>query len=942
MYNPATSKPNALLTPGTKLGAYEVAAALGAGGMGEVYRARDTRLGRDVALKVLPEALAQDAERLARFRREAQVLASLNHPNIAAIYGFEDSGARHALVMELVEGPTLAERIAGERKGSSSAGTRSDAKVSTAQQSRSTPIAMDEALAIAKQIAEGLEYAHERGVVHRDLKPGNIKITNNDAVKILDFGLAKALETDASSVDISSSPTITRMATQAGVILGTAAYMSPEQAKGKSVDRRTDIWAFGCVLYEMLTGKMAFGGETVTDTLAAVIRAEPEWSALPKDTPTHVRVLLQRCLQKDAKQRLRDIGDARIAIDEVLSGAAATVEKQSLATVKTPQRAGRAWLPWAVAAVCALVAAGLAAYLCFGAHVEPGESTTLDVALPQGVSIVTRDAHSVALSPDGREIVFMGTKGSSAQLYLRSLNEPGAGPISGTENGASPFFSPDGKWIGFFADGKLKKIPVEGGTAQVLADASNQRGGNWAKDGTIIFAPDYTGGLMRVPDSGGQPEALATPDAKKGERTYRWPDVLPNGQGMIFTIGMENSAASYDDAEIVAYSFATKKIRVLTHGDMAIYSPAGYLLYYRAGVLFAAPFSQSRMEFTGEPLQLPEHVSDDPTSGATYVGVASDGTMAYLSGGSATSIRTIAITDRKGESHVLPLAPRGYAVPRFSPDGKRLALIVSDVTNFAANGRGDVWIYDFASGSMSRLTFDGTDDYDTWSQDGSKIYFDSSRGSGGGLYAKRADGTGSEQAVMPNEGNSYFNPDTISPDGENIVLTQPGGTIGDLWMAGLGDKPGPKLLKANAAGAEFSPDGRYIAYSSYQSGMYQAFVDTFPIGGGEWQVSLENAAYPRWSKGGRELVYYEAGQNIMMSVDVELKPTFHAGPPHELFTLAASEFSPMQTNPAVNFDVSADGERFVFLQASNGAEQASATLSVTLNLPEQIRGLMKK
>ena len=933
-----------MLAAGNKVGSYEVTGALGAGGMGEVYRARDTRLGRDVALKVLPEAFAQDAERLARFRREAQVLASLNHPNIAAIYGFEDSGATHALVMELVEGPTLAERIAGGPTANAKSSTaHTELKSGSALEARKSAIPLDEALPIAKQIAEGLEYAHERGVIHRDLKPANVKVTADGAVKILDFGLAKALEGDPGAVDISSSPTISRMATQAGIILGTAAYMSPEQAKGKPVDRRTDIWAFGCVLYEMLTGKMAFSGETVTDTLAAVIRAEPDWSALPKDTLAHVRVLLQRCLQKDAKQRLRDIGDARIVIDEVLMGTAAAIERQSFAGAKTPRRAGRAWLLWAVAALCGLVTAALAAYLYFGVPFEPGESTTLDVALPEGVSIVTRDAPSVALSPDGREIVFMGTKGSSVQLYVRSLNEPEAKPIPGTEKGASPFFSPDGKWIGFFADGKLKKISVEGGTAQVLADASNPRGGSWARDKTIVFSPDYTAGLMQVSDSGTQPQALAMPDATKGERTYRWPDALPDGKGLIFTIGMENSAASYDDAEIVAYSFATKKIRVLTHGDMAVYSPAGYLLYYRAGVLFAAPFSENRMEFTGEPVQLPEHVSDDPTSGATYVGVASDGTMAYLSGGSATSTRTIAITDPKGEAHVLPLPPRGYAVPRFSPDGRRLALIVSDVTNFAANGRGDVWIYDFASGSVSRLTFDGTDDYDTWSPDGSKIYFDSSRGTGGGLYAKRADGTGGEQAVLPNEGqgHSYFNPDGVSPDGKNIVLTQPGGILGDLWIAGLGDKPKPRQLKTNAAGAEFSPDGKYIDYSSQQSGVYQVFVDTFPIGGGEWQVSLENGAYPRWCKGGRELVYYTATQNAIMSVDVELKPTFHAGPPHALFTLPASEFSPMQTNPAVNYDVSADGERFVFLQVSGG-DEGSATLRVTLNLPTQIRGLMKK
>jgi eukaryotic-like serine/threonine-protein kinase len=924
-----------LLTSGTKLGVYEVSGAIGAGGMGEVYRARDTRLGREVALKVLPEAFARDAERLARFRREAQVLASLNHPNIAAIYGFEDSGATHALAMELVEGPTLAERIGGPGSSSSSATGKSGATRMAARHA----IPLEEALPIARQICEALEYAHEHGIVHRDLKPANIKIAQNDAVKILDFGLAKALEGDPAAVDISTSPTISRMATQAGIILGTAAYMSPEQAKGKSVDRRTDIWAFGCVLYEMLAGKMAFSGETVTDTLAAVIRAEPDWAALPVSTPVHVRVLLQRCLQKDAKQRLRDIGDARIALEEVLSGAA----KEQVAAAGAAGPVQRQLLPWAVAALCALVAAGLAAHFYFG---RPSGSVTgnvtLQVALPDGVSIVTRDAPSVALSPDGRKIVFMGVKGSAVQLYARSLDEPEAKAIAGTENGASPFFSPDGKWIGFFADGKLKKVGLEGGTAQILADAPNQRGGSWAQDGSIIFSPQYSGGLMKVAESGGAPEPLAETDEKKGERTYRWPNVLPNGQGVIFTIGMQNSAASYDDAEIAVYSLATKKIRVLTHGDMAVYSPGGYLLYYRAGVLFAAPFSESRMEITGESVQLPEHVSDDPTSGATYMTVAGNGVMAYLSGGSATASRTIAITNRKGESHALALPPRGYSVPRFSPDGKRLAMIVSDITNFASNGRGDVWIYDFASGSMSRLTFDGTDDYETWSPDGTKIFFDSSRGGGGGLFAKRVDGTGGEVSVLPNEGSAYFNPDSVSPDGKVIVLTQPGGILGDLWVAELGDKPAPKPLKTNAGGAQFSPDGRYITYSSYQAGTYQAFVDTFPIGGGEWQVSLDNAAYPRWSRGGRELVYYTVLQNAILGVDVDLKPTFHAGPPHVLFNLLPAQFSPLQTNPAVNYDVSADGERFVFLQASNGGEQASATLSVTLNVVEQIRGLMKK
>ena len=922
------------LIAGKSLGPYDIVAPLGAGGMGEVYRARDGRLNRDVALKVLPEGFARDVERLARFHREAQVLASLNHPNIAAVYGFEDSGGAHALVMELVEGPTLAERIGGAGSSSGSAARTSGVTRAVARGA----LPLEESLPIAKQICEALEYAHERGIVHRDLKPANVKVTPDGAVKILDFGLAKALEGDTAAADISSSPTISRMATQAGIILGTAAYMSPEQAKGRAVDRRADIWAFGCVLYEMLTGKMAFSGETITDVLAAVVKDEPDWSALPKDTLAHVRVLLQRCLQKDSKQRLRDIGDARIALEEVLSG----VAKEQMASAGAAGPVWRRALPWAVATLCMLAAVAAAGYMIFGQQAgnAMGE-VTLDVSLPEGVNILTRDSTNVALSPDGKEIVFMGTKGDVSQLYRRSLDEPDAKAVIGTENGLSPFFSPDGKWIGFFADGKLKKIPIEGGTAQILADTPNQRGGSWSPDGTIVFSPEYAAGLMEVSNSGGQPQVLATPDTAKGERTYRWPEVLPNGKGVIFTIGMQNSAASYDNAEIAVYSFGKRQIHVLAQGDMGVYSPAGYLLYYRSGALFAAPFNQSRMEITGQAVQLPEKVSYDPTSGATYVGVASDGTMVYLRGGSDTAGRVVVLENRKGEAHVLAVPARGYSIPRFSPDGKRLALVVNGMSNNVVVGQGDLWIYDLASGNISRLTFENSNDYPAWSPDGSTIYFDSSRGSGGTLYAKRADGSGDEQLILKNENGAFFDPDTVSPDGKMLVFTAPKGASGELGIVNLAGKATIKQLRENAGGAVLSPDGHYIAYTAYQSGTYQIFVDTFPLGGGEWQVSLDGGAYPKWCKGGRELVYYDVTRNSMMDVDVELKPVFHASAPRVLFNLSAGQYSPMQTNPSVNYDVTPDGEKFVLLQSA-GPAQPSATLSVRMNLPEEIRALMKK
>ncbi|HET6201091.1 MAG TPA: protein kinase [Candidatus Acidoferrales bacterium] len=911
------------LTNGTQLGSYEIVAPIGAGGMGEVYRARDTKLGREVALKVLPVAFSADAERMVRFRREAQLLASLNHPNIAAIYGFEDSGATDALVMELVEGPTLGEKI----------------KVGA--------IAMEEALPIAKQICEALEYAHERGVVHRDLKPANIKIAGNETVKILDFGLAKALEAGPAAMDISSSPTITRMATQAGIILGTAAYMSPEQAKGKSVDRRTDIWAFGCVLYEMLTGKMAFSGETVTDTLAAVIKSEPEWGAFPANTPARIRELLQRSLKKDPRQRLQSIGDARIALEEVLSDAPTQYEtapaeggiKPSLHAAPAPF--WRNALPWTVATVALALLIAAIGYGYFASRSGSTRSVTkLDISPPDGVSLVTRDSTNLAISPDGRQVVFMGTKGDVHQLYSRSADETEAEPMAGTEDGAGPFFSPDGKWVGFFAAGKLKKVPAAGGTAQALADAPNQRGGSWTPDGTIIFSPDYTSGLMRVSETGGQPEQVALPDQSKGERTYRWPDVLPNGKGVIFTIGMSTSAASYDDAEIAVYSFADRKTRVLAHGGMARYSPQGYLLYSRAGTLSALPFNESRMENTGSSVQLSDAVDNDPTSGVAYFAVAANGTMTYLRGSSVSTGRVVVITDRKGEAHVLPVPPRGYSIPRFSPDGKRLVLTVNDKDNSIVSGEGDLWTYDFGTGNMSRLTFEGSNDYPVWSADGSTIFYDSTRGGDGSVYARRIDGTGGEQLVL--KGEKPSDPDTVSSNGKIMALTFPGGAEGELRTFALGEKARPQLFKKDAGGAAFSPDGNYIAYSSYQSGVYQIFVNTFPSATGQWQVSQEGGgALPRWCNGGREMVYYDQPRNRVMDVEIDLKPAFHAGPARPLFNLSAAEYSAMQTNPVVNYDASADCQRFVFLQPS-GSAQVSPQIAVTLNFPAEIRALVGK
>jgi serine/threonine protein kinase len=536
---------------------YRVLAKIGSGGMGEVYRAHDTRLGRDVALKVLPEIFAGDAQRMVRFEREAKVLASLNHPNIASIYGLEESNGTRALVMELVEGPTLAERIQQGAMG------------------------LEEALPMAKQVAEGLEYAHERGIIHRDLKPANVKLTQDGHVKLLDFGLAKALEGEAAEEDLQTSPTLTAAATRAGMLLGTAAYMSPEQARGKRVDRRADIWAFGCVLYEMLAGRDAFGGETTSDVLASVIRAEPDWAAIPASVPQRIRELLRRSLQKDPKQRLQAIGEARIAIEKAIAGA--PEEVVSLGGVATkPQPQWRRALPWAVAAIAVALAIGFGGLYWRASRPEAHQMMHASLLLPEPLYGVfsANPGSPIALSPDGSRLVFVASPaGKPSQLYLRPLGQQTSTPIPGTENAVQPFFSPDGQWIGFFAEGKMRKVSLHGGPVSTLCDAPIPHGASWLTDGTIIYAPNLGSGLMRVSSAGGAPQTVTIPDAKGQELSHRWPQMLPGSKEVLFTIQLATQI-SYDDARIAVLSLETGKWKTLFDGGTyARYVPSGHVVF---------------------------------------------------------------------------------------------------------------------------------------------------------------------------------------------------------------------------------------------------------------------------------------------------------------------------------------------------------------------------
>ncbi len=896
------------LASGTKLGPYEIIGAIGAGGMGEVYRARDTKLGRDVALKVVPEAFANDHDRMARFQREAQLLASLNHTHIASIYGIEDSsssaGAVRALVMELVPGATLAERIA---RG---------------------PMPLDEALPIARQIAEALEYAHERGIIHRDLKPANIKVSADGNVKVLDFGLAKALESEVAPTDISQSPTLTMGQTQGGMILGTAAYMSPEQARGKAADRRADIWAFGAVLYEMLAGKMAFGGETVSDTLAAVIRAEPDWSALPANIPPRIRELLRRCLTKDPKQRLQSIGEARIAIDAV-----ATSDGEIVAATTShvaPASSGKRILPWAVASIAILVAAVALITNFHSGSSAPATPVRFAVKLPTHERFVFLDFPMLAISPDGKNLVFMAQKDGRGQLFLRSVSEIEDKPIAETEDGREPFFSPDGEWIAFFSGDMLKKIPVGGGQPLLICDSpgQNQRGASWAPDNTIVFSPDYGGPLMRVPAAGGKPEAITTVNAAKGERTHRWPQVLPNGKGVIFTIGSVDSPGNYDEAPIAVYSFATRETKILLRGaNMARYAASGHLLFSKGGVLYAAPFDEESMEMKGSAVPVESGVGGDPSSGVGYWDISMNGTLAFVPGATIAGGRSLAILNRKGEGQALPLAARLYAVPRFSPDGKRLAFGIGG-GNLSTD---DVWTYDLANGNLNRLTFENNVNYPSWSPDGKQIAYTIQ--TSGFFIAKRlADGSGQEEIVTPKEAIPYV-PESWSPDGKMVTLTDSSNTNELTILSLIGDRNmEPFQHQSNAA--VFSPDGKWIAFESIEGGQDNVYVRAFPAASGKWQVTTEGGGYPKWTKGGKELIYFDRSER-MMAVDVETQPSFHTGTPHRLFEVPQGKFE-MRTAPLVNYDVTKDGEKFVFVQFA-GDDVDTGYVSVTLNWFEELR-----
>jgi len=873
------------LTPGTRLGPYEILASIGAGGMGEVYRAKDTKLDREVAIKVLPNALARDPERLARFEREAKVLASLNHPNIATIYAIEESPDGKAIAMELVHGNTL--------KG---------------------PLPLHAALDYAKQIAEALEAAHEKGITHRDLKPANILVTPAGTVKVLDFGLAAVTQPSGTQEgDPSQSPTLTISPTRAGMILGTAAYMSPEQAAGKSVDRRADIWSFGVVLFEMLAGGSLFSGESVAHILADVLRAPIDFEKLPKDTPISIRALLLRCLDRDVKSRLQAIGEARIAIQGYLANPAASEPKGGQwAQARTARP-----LPWIAATLFFAVSAiglGLVAYR-HTSEVRP-RLTKLSLLPPEEGEFGTEaGAGTPALSPDGRHFVFRARVGGTSALWLRDLDSPAPRLLPGTEGGSYPFWSPDGRFVGFGSAGKLKKVAVTGGPVLTICDAAGLRGASWNKDDVIVFAPSLSTVLFRVPAAGGTPTPVTTFDASHDENSHRFPWFLPDGRHFLFL------ARSNSDEKSAVYAGdlqSNDRKLILTANANAIYVEPGYLLFPRDRTLMAQPFSATRLASSGEAVPIAEGVDFVRINNDGLFTASQNGVLAYASGVNSSDLQ-LTWLDRAGKVLGTVGKPGDIEWALLSPDGKTVATDRLD----PQSGNRDIWLYDLARGTEQRLTFSGNNRFPIWYPDGTRIAFDGVRAGIGKIYLKSANGTGPEE---PLEAGGQF-PMDWSRDGR-YLLSNPGQrnpkTSDDIWVLPLSDKKAFPLLQTEFReyNAKLSPDGRWLAYESNESKRSEIYVMTFPMPGGKWQISTGSGAYPVWSRDGRELFYFSP-DNKLMAVEIKPGVKFEAGVPHPLFDLP-----PGAGFNVTGFDVSKDGHFLIPMPAD---QSASLPMTVVLN-----------
>ena len=907
------------LGPGSRLGAYEITSLLGSGGMGDVWRARDTNLHRDVALKTLPDSFVSDPNRIARFRREAQVLASLNHPNIGAIYGFEDTPSPnagsplHALVLELVAGETLAARL---RRG---------------------PVPVTEALAFGRQIADALAAAHEHGIIHRDLKPANIVVTPDGVAKVLDFGLAKDLSAELPTVDSSHSPTLTVHGTSVGVVLGTAAYMSPEQAKGRPVDKRSDLWAFGAVVYEMLTGNPAFRGEDVSDILANILTQEPDWQRLPADTPPAVVKLLRRCLEKDRKRRLDSASVARLEIDDTLS----TPRNELPRRVSSLHRAA----PWAVAATLAIAVVALTRWTTSSTSQMPKATSRFAIVLPPGqrmpAILLDRD---LAISPDGRQLVYRvgGSTTGGGRLAMRGLDEIEGHLLPGIDNARSPFFSADGRWVGFFARSEsnglieLRKIATAGGPSISLYQDGSLVSGSaaWSDDDSIIF-PQVGGRLFRLSAAGGAPSQL--PDTQ--QHTYgsvAFVSALPGGRGVLYTTRPTGTwFTGATDARIAVLDFKTGTSRVLARGSAPRYIPesgqAGYLVYASAGALLAARFDLDRLSMLGTPAPIVEHVAMSP-SGAVDYDVSNTGTLVYVPAAAAAS-KSLVWVDRQGRETPINLPAREYAFVRISPDGTRVVLTSAEDHH--------LWMGDLASGTLQQLTFGASEDgFPIWSADGRTIIFTSNRKDGWNLFSLPADGS-RDVVQLTNGGDGHF-ANSAAKGGREILGANFSTSLDVVRFAATGsatsDPPNDAAMPFAIAAllvktpameydAILSPDERFFAYQSNESGRSEVYVKPLPpTGAVRWQISTSGGSSPLWAPNGREL-YYRDSSNAVIAVSYTASAaTFRSGTSTRLFGSYAAP------SDMFNYGISPDGQRFLMLKDSSIGDPNAVTAHIVVVL----------
>ena len=900
---------------GTTLGPYSVTAKIGEGGMGEVYQARDTKLDRDVALKVLPEAFTADPDRLARFEREAKVLASLNHPNIGSIYGLEEAEGVRALVLELVEGPTLADRI---KRGA---------------------IPIDEALPIAKQIAEALEAAHEQGVIHRDLKPANIKVKDDGTVKVLDFGLAKAFQPDAGDPNLSQSPTIslTAAATQMGMVIGTAAYMAPEQASGKAVDKRADVWAFGVVLYEMLTGTRPFVGDDVSKTLAHVIAIDPDWSALPKNVPPVLGTFLHGCLEKNPKQRVHDVADVRLALEGAFETSVGTpsepIVSPKLQLLQRPVPAGAVLLGVAVAT-------GLAVWIWLGGSEPPNRPMRFTITLPEFDQFTRGSGSNLAVSPDGRTLVYRAIRDGSPWLFQRPIDHFQATAMPNTEGGTSPFFSADGRSVLFSSGGEFQRVALAGGPSQTLTASGGPVGADWAPDDTIVYGTFPGGDLMSVSATGGEPTAVFTPEA--GERAWH-PQRLQGGDAVLFTL----SEGSPDASELHLLMLDTSENRTLLPNALAgRVLNTGHLVFLRSGALWAVPFDRDRLETVGNPAPVVEGVRVEGGGSVQYA-VADNGTLVYIPGEASTGrTRSLLWVDRGGSAQPLAVPPRDYQDLSLSPDGSRAALAIAGMADNAG-----VWVADLARGTLHPITReDGTAVYPLWSPDGSQVVFMSRRGGRPELFSTAADGTGpAERIASFDESVTDVRPYAWSPDGGVIVQATYPDTGRDIGVVSLEGTNGWQPLiqtTADEGAPAIAPNGRWIVYSSRDSGRSQIYVQRFPDLSRRCPVTADVSYGATWSRDGREL-FYLRGSTINGPPDAVMRVTVEDGDTAgEDIVLGDPEvlvdFS-YSSRPGAyrTYDVSRDGRLLVLARADvEEASEDSREINVVLNWTQELLDLV--